>query len=102
MIILISLIAIWVLLLWLMIADEYRYYAAVKMLEPEIWRQLGAPHWLKVPVVFVSPDGAKLLKAIAHPNVQDLAKRHYRSGSVFFGYTMCVLAGATTYFTFAV
>ena len=92
------LVFVWVLLMWRSMVCEYRYYASVKLLEPQIWQKLGSPSWIKAPMVFVSPRGAQLLDAISHETVLGLAGQHRRSGRVFLVYTIVVLAGSTAYF----
>ena len=86
--------------MWRSVMCEYRYYAAVKSLEPEVWRQLGSPGWIKAPMVFVSPRGAKLLHAVSHETVRGLAGQHRVAGRVFLTYTLAVLAGFIGYFKF--
>ncbi len=92
---------IWALLMWRSVVCEYRYYAAVKLLEPDVWHQLGSPSWIKAPMVFVSPRGAQLLDGISHETVRGLAGQHRKSGRAFLAYTIAVLAGSIAYFRFS-
>ena len=73
MVILVLLASIWAFLMLRSCIAEYQYYQSVKTLEPEIWSKLGSPKYLKIPIVFVSAKGSKLLsvsQTAAFVNVQ--------------------------------
>ena len=90
--------ALWFVLMLHSGACEYRYYQAVRTHEPETWRQLGSPLFLKVPLLFVSPRGATLLKQATDPQVRALARKHQLAGTLFIAYVISVLLGAIIYF----
>ena len=92
---------IWMLLMWRSVSAEFRYYAAVKSLAPEIWLALGAPRWFKLPLVFASKRGIRLLDGIANERLRVLAGRHRLAARIFLGYTVCLLAGAIAYLKLA-
>ena len=77
---------------------EYRYYQSVRALEPQIWEELGSPKYLKIPMVFVSPKGAKLLQSISNETVRRLALQHRKAGVQFLTYVVLVLLLAIVYF----
>lgn len=81
---------------------EYQYYQAVKTLEPDIWQQLGAPKNFKIPLVFVSPTGTKLLQKTTNPIIQKLACKHRQAGIQFIYYLIIVLTISIIYFKLAV
>lgn len=98
---LILLISIWVLLMLRSAFSEYYYYQSVKNLEPEVWQQLGSPKYFKIPMVFVSPNGLKLLKNITNQTVCEHAKKHRQAGIHFLLYVALVLIGSIVFFKFA-
>lgn len=59
---------------------EYQYYQSVRTLGPEIWEKLGSPRFLKIPLVFVSPAGPKLLRSVTNKTVVKLARQHRQVG----------------------
>ena len=80
---------------------EYKYYQSVKTLEPDIWKKLGAPRFLNIPLVFVSPKGSRLLQGVTHKTVCDLAIKHRQVGIQFLVYVVLVLAVSIVYFKIA-
>ena len=101
MIIAIILGVIWLILMLRSGIVEFKYYQSVKTLEPDIWSQLGSPAFLKVPVVFVSPHGAALLKRATNETVRNLAIKHRQAGLLFIAYVSLVLVGLIVYFKYA-
>lgn len=97
MLILIILMSIWGLLMFRSGVAEYKYYQSVKALEPEVWEQLGSPKYLKIPIVFVSPNGSKLLSGISNKAVCELANRHRQAGIQFLSYVVLVLVIGIVY-----
>lgn len=95
------LVLIWALLMLRSGIAEYRYYQAVKTLEPGVWLALGAPKFLKIPWVFVSPRGSKLLQGITNESVCKLAHHHRQAGIQFLSYVSFVLIAAVIYFKIA-
>jgi hypothetical protein len=96
-------LSIILLLIWLALGlrsglAEYRYYQSVRTLEPQIWEKLGSPKYLKIPMVFVSPKGAKLLQSISNETVRRLALQHRKAGVQFLTYVVLVLLLAIVYF----
>ena len=89
---------IWALLMWRSVVCEYRYYAAVKLLEPDVWHQLGSPSWIKAPMVFVSPRGAQLLDGISHETVRGLARPASQIWASSFGLYDCGVSGLNSLF----
>tara|TARA_B110000495_G_scaffold181084_1_gene175555 strand:+ start:1375 stop:1680 length:306 start_codon:yes stop_codon:yes gene_type:complete len=90
-------------LIWLALSlrsglAEYRYYQSVRALEPHIWEELGSPKYLKIPMVFVSPKGAKLLQSIPNETVRRLGLQHRKAGVQFLTYVVLVLLLAIVYF----
>jgi len=77
---------------------EYQYYQSVKKLEPEVWERLGSPKFLKIPIVFVSAKGTKLLKNISNETVEHLALQHRKAGVQFLTYVVLILLFAILYF----
>lgn len=75
MLITIILVSVWALLMLYAASAEYNYYQSVKTLEPELWQQLGAPRFLKVPMVFVSKKGLTLLNSTENETVRANAKK---------------------------
>ncbi|TMP18662.1 hypothetical protein CWC02_09570 [Pseudoalteromonas sp. S2721] len=69
MLITIILVSVWALLMLYAARAEYKYYQSVKIIEPELWQQLGAPRFLKVPMVFVSKKGLALLNSTENETV---------------------------------
>ena len=92
------LIFIWVFLMVRSVLTEYQYYQSVKTLEPNIWAELGYPTFIRVPIVFVSPRGSQLLKKVANPEVQMLARKHRTTGIQFVSYVGVVLLSSILYF----
>jgi len=80
---------------------EYRYYQSVRTLEPEIWEKLGSPEFLKIPLVFVSPKGSKLLRSVTDKTVCKLARQHRHAGIQFVSYVVLVLATSIVFFKIA-
>lgn len=101
MLITISLFCVWVVLMLYSGITEFRYYQSVKTLEPALWQQLGAPRYLRVPMVFVSPSGVKLLKTATNKTVIELAHKHRQAGLLFLAYVVTVLLVAIIYFKLA-
>lgn len=94
----IVIISIWGLLMFRSVIAEYKYYQSVKTLEPEIWKQLGSPKYLKIPIVFVSSKASKLLSGISNKTVCELGNKHRQARNVFLSYVVLVLATAVVYF----
>ncbi|NMP31999.1 hypothetical protein HII17_10510 [Thalassotalea sp. M1531] len=101
MLMLITLGAIWALLMCRSCIAEYNYYQSVKTLEPDIWQQLGSPKFLKVPMVFVSPKGAKLLKNASNEQVLKLAATYRQAGLQFLSFVVLALVVSIIYFKMA-
>ncbi|ESP91480.1 hypothetical protein [Pseudoalteromonas luteoviolacea] len=99
--ILICLAAIWAILILRSGLAEYKYYQSVKELEPEIWAQLGAPKYFKVPVAFVSSKGVKLLQGASNKTVLALASKHRQAGIQLLSYVVLVLVACIVYFKVA-
>jgi len=97
----IILISIWALLMLRSAFAEYNYYQSVKNLEPEVWQKLGSPKYLKIPMIFVSSNGLKLLKNITNKTVCEHAKKHRRAGIQFLIYVVLVLVGSIIFFKIA-
>jgi hypothetical protein len=98
MLVSIFLVTVWAFLMVRSAMAEYKYYQAVKSLEPEIWAQLGSPSFLKVPIVFVSLKGAKLLGGASNKTVRELAIKHRQAGMQFLSYVTLVLILSIVYF----
>ena len=94
----IILLSIWLVLMLRSGIVEYHYYQSVKTLEPGMWNQLGAPRYLKVPMVSVSAKGSALLKNAQNDTVRELAARHRQAGLQFISYVALVLLGSIVYF----
>lgn len=77
---------------------EYQYYQSVKTLEPQVWERLGSPKFLKIPMVFVSAKGTKLLKDISNETVEHLALRHRIASAQFLTYVVLTLLFAIVFF----
>lgn len=92
------LVVIWMILMLRSAFAEYNYYQSVKTLEPDVWQQLGSPRYLKIPMVFVSSTGLKLLKSIRNTTVHENAKKHRQAGIHFLSYIIFVLSGSIIYF----
>jgi hypothetical protein len=101
MLIMIILVSIWALLMLRSGVAEYKYYQSVKIFEPEIWEKLGAPTFLKVPLVFVSTKGSKVLKGTSNKTVRALAIKHRQAGIQFLSYVVLVLVVSIVYFKIA-
>lgn len=101
MLITVILISIWALLMLRSGVAEYKYYKSVKILEPEIWEKLGAPKFLKVPLVFVSTKGSKILKGTSNETVRALAVNHRQAGIQFLSFVVLVLVFSIVYFKIA-
>ncbi|MGB1263830.1 MAG: hypothetical protein ACPG52_13040 [Cognaticolwellia sp.] len=102
MLISIILLSIWAVLMLRSIMVEYQYYQSVKTFEPEIWQKLGSPKLLKIPLVFVSAEGVKLLQSSSNKTVCELARKHRQTGRQFVLYVVLVLVVAIVYFKTAV
>ena len=101
MIIFVILVLIWAFLMLRSGVTEYQYYQSVRTLEPEIWGKLGSPKFLKIPLVFVSVKGSKLLRGVTSKTVCELASQHRLAGIQFLSYVVLVLAASTVYFKIA-
>ena len=101
MVILVLLASIWAFLMLRSCIAEYQYYQSVKTLEPEIWAKLGSPKYLKIPIVFVSAKGSKLLRGISNSSVCERASKHRQAGKQFLVYVMLVLVTSIVYFKIA-
>jgi len=101
MIIFIILVLIWALLMLRSGVAEYQYYQSVRTLESEIWEKLGSPTFLKIPLVFVSPKGSKLLRSVTDETVCKLARHHRQAGIQFVSYVVLVLATSIVFFKIA-
>jgi hypothetical protein len=101
MFILIVLLSMWALLMWRSAIAEYKYYQAVKTLEPDVWEKLGAPKYLKIPLVFVSSKGTTLLAGISNESVCILASKHRQAGMHFLSYVIMLLIVSIVYFKVA-
>jgi hypothetical protein len=101
MLISIILVSIWGLLMFRSGVAEYKYYQSVKTLEPEIWEQLGSPKHLKIPIVFVSSKGSKLLRSVSNKTVCEFAHKHRQAGIQFLWYVIFVLIASIVYFKIA-
>ena len=93
--------SIWALLMLRSGIAEYNYYQSVRNLEPEVWQKLGAPKYLKIPMVFVSTNGLKQLKNITNKTVCENAKKHRQAGIHFLLYVTLLLMGSIVFFKFA-
>ncbi|MGB2739555.1 MAG: hypothetical protein WBC60_03245 [Cognaticolwellia sp.] len=98
MFVFVTLIIVWLLLMLRTIVIEYKYYQSVMTLEPEIWRKLGSPKFLNIPVIFISAKGKNLLKTISNETVCELAKKHHQAGMQFLLYVILVLMMSIIYF----
>jgi len=94
-------ISIWAVFMFRSGFAEYKYYQSVKTLEPEVWQKLGSPKYLKIPMVFVSSSGLKLLKNITNKTVCENAKKHRQAGIHFLLYVTLILMGSIVFFKFA-
>jgi len=94
----IVLVFIWALLMLRSGIVEYKYYQSVKTFEPDIWLKLGSPKYIKIPFVFVSPKGAKLLREVSNKTVCELAIKHRQVGIQFLVYVVLVLVVSIVYF----
>jgi hypothetical protein len=101
MLISIVLVSIWALLMFRTGVAEYKYYQSVKKLEPKIWEQLGSPKYFKIPIVFVSAKGSKLLRGICNETVCEFANKHRQAGIQFLAYVVLVLVASIVYFKIA-
>jgi len=97
----IVLVSIWALLMLRSGLAEYKYYQSVKTLEPEVWQKLGSPKYLKIPMVFVSSKGLKLLQSISNKIVCEHAIKHRQAGIQFLIYVVLVLIGSIVFFKMA-
>ena len=97
----IILVSIWALLMFRSGLAEYKYYQSVKTEEPEVWKQLGSPKYLQIPLVFVSPQGSKLLRSISNKTVEACARKHRQAGLQFLSYVVLVLFASIVYFKIA-
>jgi hypothetical protein len=97
----IVLVSIWALLMLRSGIVEYKYYQSVKTFEPDIWLKLGSPRFIKIPFVFVSPKGAKLLQEVSNKTVCELAIKHRQVGIQFLAYVVLVLVVSIVYFKIA-
>ncbi len=95
------LLTLWFILMIYSAMAEYKYYYAVKTLEPEIWNKLGASTTLKTMFVFISPKGSKLLSTCTDETVVYRAQKHRQAGKLFLGYVMLVLMVCIVYFKLA-
>lgn len=80
---------------------EYTYYQSVKTCEPQIWQQLGAPRFLRIPMVFVSGKGTRLLQQVTDATVRENALKHHRAGRQFLSYIVAVLVIGIVYLKLA-
>ena len=98
----IALISGWlVLMLWSAIS-EYRYYATVAAVCPEVWAQLGrGPARKRKFLIWLSAREQRLLGSIDNPLVLDARRRHRMAAGCFLGYLVLVLVSATAYFRWA-
>ena len=101
MLTLIVLVSIWAFLMFRSGVAEYKYYQSVKTLEPKIWEKLGSPKYLKIPIVFVSSKGSKLLHGISNETVCEFATKHRQAGIHFLAYVVLVLVASIVYFKIA-
>jgi len=99
--ILVTLVSVWALLMLRSVMAEYAYYQSVKTREPQIWQQLGAPRFLKVPMVFVSSKGTQLLQQVTDAIVRENALKHHRAGKQFLFYIVAVLVLGIVYLKLA-
>ena len=95
------LVLIWAFLMLRSGVAEYQYYQSVRTLEPEIWEKLGSPKFLKIPLVFVSPKGSKLLRSVTDKTVRKFARQHLKVGIQFVLYVVLVLAVSIVFFKIA-
>jgi len=96
-------LSIILLLIWLALGlrsgfAEYKYYRSVRILEPQIWENLGSIKYLNIPNFFVSPKGAKLLQSISNETVRRHRIQHRKAGIQFLAYVVVVLLLAIAYF----
>ena len=101
MIIFVILVLIWAFLMLRSGVAEYQYYQSVRTHEPEIWGKLGSPKFLKIPLVFVSPKGSKLLRRVTSKTVCKFGSQHRLAGIQFLSYVVLVLAASIVYFKIA-
>ncbi|MEW6997380.1 hypothetical protein AADZ86_06730 [Colwelliaceae bacterium BS250] len=97
MLISVVIISIWALLMLRSGVAEYKYYQSVKTLEPEVWKDLGSPTFIKIPLVFVSSKGLKLLRGISNKTVCRLASKNRQAGIQFLAYVLLVLVVSIVY-----
>lgn len=95
------LVTLWALLMLRSGIAEYRYYQAVKTFEPEVWEKLGSPERLKIPFVFISAKGSKILRGISNQAVCEFSTKHRQAGIQFLSYVILVLVGSIVYFKIA-
>ena len=101
MLVSIVLVSIWAFLMFRSGVAEYKYYQSVKTLEPKVWEQLGSPKHFKIPIVFVSSKGSKLLRGISNETVCEFANKHRQAGIQFLAYVAFVLVASIMYFKIA-
>ncbi|MGI2258089.1 hypothetical protein [Shewanella sp. GXUN23E] len=92
---------LWLLLMLWAAYSEYRYYQAVKALEPGLWHDLGVHGRWQFPLMFISPKGARMLQQCTNPHIRVLAQRHRRANQLFVTYIGGVLLVAIGYFYLA-
>ncbi|MFT7259408.1 MAG: hypothetical protein ACI9MS_001266 [Glaciecola sp.] len=90
--------AIWLFLMLRSSIAEYKYYQAVKTLQPDVWEQLGSPRFLKIPLVFLSSEGLRLLQGISNEKICLLAKKNKQVRFQFLSYVILVIGFSIVYF----
>lgn len=98
MLIFIVVVSIWALLMLRSAIVEYKYYQSVRIFEPALWQKLGSPTFIKIPFVFISSKGSKLLKQASNKTVCKLALKHRQAGVQFLTYVVLVLVVSIVYF----
>jgi hypothetical protein len=77
---------------------EFKYYQAIKLHAPEVWKELGSLKYLNIPLAFLSSKGSVLLQEITNETVCKLATNYRQTGIQFLIYIVLVLALSIIYF----
>lgn len=83
------------------IYSEYRYYQAIRELEPDIWQQLGSPNMIKAPWVLLSVKGSKSIQGISNTLVHHYQKAYRMAGIQFISSLILLLLISIVYFNIA-
>ena len=98
---LIILATLWAALLIYASIAELQYYKSVKVEEPKLWQEMGAPSFLRTPIAFMNKANVARLKEITNPTVMALSKKHKISRNIFLSYVVLVLLLGTVYLKLA-